>query len=501
MVKKRVPLHQNPRGFVDVDPDATNGAQVGVNLRGPDGQILTAAQVINPTGGSSGGPSSIASTIWKLIREVPSNIQKLAALIGAGFAARQSNGDWALRSLQEGAGIDIANPDGDAGNPTIGLEDVANSGTGTLLAISRDGKGRVTGTRPATITGTAGRVAVANGDASAGLPTIDLAPVSDSGAGVLLAITKDAYGRVTGTRQATITGTAQQINVANGTAAAGLPTLSLAAEVTTSLGKADTALQPGAVHNTALSGLQGGSSTERYHSTAIQNSSLAAVAVSGEICGLQMVWNSGTSITFTSGFAAIQSLGGLLSFPSPITKAGLSLSASTWYHAYGYSNAGTPDVEIVTTAPASTAFSGSARSKTGDTSRRYLGSLLTDASGNIYRFGQNGDEINYVVNLVAPFRVLSGGMATTRTNVALSGVIPVTSNYVIANTINNADQQVFIDIPEIGNSGAASRYTCLANQRTPIHAFVASRTLQYLYGVSPVGSGAFIDVWGYRFER
>lgn len=175
MAKKRVPLHQNPRGFVDVDPDATNGAQVGVNLLGPDGQILTAAQVINPTGGGSGGPSSIASTIWKLIREVPSNIQKLAALIGAGFAARQSNGDWALRTLQEGTGIDIANPDGDAGNPTIGLKDVANSGTGTLLAVTRDGKGRVTGTRPATITGTAQQIDVANGNAAAGMPTLELA--------------------------------------------------------------------------------------------------------------------------------------------------------------------------------------------------------------------------------------------------------------------------------------------------------------------------------------
>ncbi len=151
MAKKRVPLHQNPRGFVDVDPDATNGAQVGVNLRGPDGQILTAAQVINPTGGSSGGPSSIASTIWKLIREVPSNIQKLAALIGAGFAARQSNGDWALRTLQEGTGIDIANPDGDAGNPTISLADLANSGAGAaLVKITRDAKGRVSGTQSAT---------------------------------------------------------------------------------------------------------------------------------------------------------------------------------------------------------------------------------------------------------------------------------------------------------------------------------------------------------------
>jgi len=203
MAKKRVPLHQNPRGFVDVDPDATNGAQVGVNLRGPDGQILTAAQVINPNGGSSGGPSSIASTIWKLIREVPSNIQKLAVLIGAGFAARQSNGDWALRTLQEGTGIDIANPDGDAGNPTIGLKDVANSGTGTLLAVTRDGKGRVTGTRPATITGTANQIGVANGDAAAGLPTISLADLANSGVGAaLVKITRDAKGRVSGTQSA-----------------------------------------------------------------------------------------------------------------------------------------------------------------------------------------------------------------------------------------------------------------------------------------------------------
>lgn len=801
MAKKRVPLHQNPRSFVDVDPDATNGAQVGVNLRGPDGQILTAAQVINPTGGGSGGPSSIASTIWKLIREVPSNIQKLAALIGAGFAARQSNGDWALRSLQEGTGIDIANPDGDAGNPTIGLEDVADSGTGTLLAITRDIKGRLTGTRLATITGTAQQINVANGNAAAGLPTLTLAPevlsalaeavtalqpgdvtgpnsvkVTPNGSGgIILQLDNDqatpaalteygtnsagvrgwwrpalfeSTGVINGgalsinagnnarfdmaqavigytdwsvtptqptrvlltvgpfsaqvvtniaTANATYVGiqmpggtivqqtspftNAQRrtiaqigalvhsnntnINAINDQAAtiragvnqigdlmAAIGALNLTGNVysangnnlninktggsifkmgsnfqannldphvvsqgsqtaltfryrlsngtegadTTSINPNQYESAPGVLTNIPilgnqwhvqrisifqsgltriqygqqlyasaqaaingittdtftteqniaengilrcyliinrgllgllgsatfapvskfgaiqagsgsapdhnnLSGLQGGSTSERYHATAIENATLAAVAVSGEIFGLQMVWNSGTSITFTSGFAAIQSLGGLLSFPSSITKAGLSLSASTWYHAYGYSNAGTPDVEIVTTAPSASAFSGSARSKTGDTSRRYLGSLLTDASGNIYRFGQNGDEINYVVNLVAPFRVLSGGMATTRTNVALSGVIPVTSNYVIANTINNTDQQVFIDIPEIGNSGAASRYTCLANQRTPIHAFVASRTLQYLYGVSPAGSGAFIDVWGYRFER
>lgn len=119
-----------------------------------------------------------------------------------------------------------------AGSPSntavLSLAMVSDSGVGTLLAITRDEYGRVTGTKSATITGTTGRIVVTNGDASSGLPTIDLATIANSGAGSLLAITTDSYGRVTGTRSATITGTAQQIDVANGTAAAGLPTIALA---------------------------------------------------------------------------------------------------------------------------------------------------------------------------------------------------------------------------------------------------------------------------------
>lgn len=131
MGKKRVPLHQNPRGFVDVDPDATPGAQVGVNLLGPDGRVLTAAQVINPVdSGSSGGPSGISATVWKLIREIPLNIQKLAALVGKGIAIRRNDGEWALRTLQQGAEVAITNGDGEAGNPTIGLT------TGALASLA-----------------------------------------------------------------------------------------------------------------------------------------------------------------------------------------------------------------------------------------------------------------------------------------------------------------------------------------------------------------------------
>lgn len=178
--KKRVPLHQNPRGFVDIDPAATEGAVLGVNLRDSAGNVIRPQDVLNQPS-SGGSTNSIASTIWRLIREVPANIQKLAALGGKGFAVRRDDGEWALRTLQEGTGIDIANPDGENGNPTIGLEDLADSGAGALLAITRDAKGRVTGTRTATITGTTDQIDVANGTAAAGPPTLSLAAaVTDS---------------------------------------------------------------------------------------------------------------------------------------------------------------------------------------------------------------------------------------------------------------------------------------------------------------------------------
>ncbi|WQI22829.1 hypothetical protein U2S91_09425 [Stenotrophomonas maltophilia] len=123
MAKQRVPLHQNPRSFTTVEEGATKGAQVGVDLLGPDGTVLRPDQVINPA--TSTDPNANRVTVWKLIREVPGNLVKIAALVGKGFAARRGDGEWTLRTLQPGGAVAVTNGDGEAGNPVIGLTDDA----------------------------------------------------------------------------------------------------------------------------------------------------------------------------------------------------------------------------------------------------------------------------------------------------------------------------------------------------------------------------------------
>jgi hypothetical protein len=121
-----------------------------------------------------------------------------------------------------------------AGIVSFDLTDLTDSGAGVLLATTFDAKGRKTGSRAATITGTAGRVTVANGNASTGLPTIDLATVADAGGGVLLGLTRDSWGRVSGTHAITVTGTTNQVAVAGGTGSGAAITLSTPQDIATS---------------------------------------------------------------------------------------------------------------------------------------------------------------------------------------------------------------------------------------------------------------------------
>lgn len=224
------------------------------------------------------------------------------------------------------------------------------------------------------------------------------------------------------------------------------------------------------------------------------------------IDGLLMQWVSATALTVTAGAAYIEGAASIAKATADIAKSGLILSASTWYHVYLYLNAGTPDVEIVTTAPA-TPYAGTARSKTGDTSRRYVGSIKTDASGNIFNFQQSGHYIGYKHDHgAAPFRVLAAGVATVETTVSLAGVVPTTSRITQVYLLNLSNHLMGTGTPDDSAGGPPFAGIALIADMTRIivlHPLDSSQ--QMTYWLASLGAGltgsAYLDVYGYQYER
>ncbi|MFP3435921.1 hypothetical protein SB781_39850, partial [Paraburkholderia sp. SIMBA_061] len=60
------------------------------------------------------------------------------------------------------------------------------------------------------------------------------------------------------------------------------------------------------------------------------------------------------------------------------------------YHVYLFLDGTTPDVELSTTSPAAP-YWGTARTKAGDTSRRYIGSFRTGSTGAVVQFQHQSD--------------------------------------------------------------------------------------------------------------
>jgi hypothetical protein len=102
------------------------------------------------------------------------DLAALEALAGTGIAVRTTTDTWAQRSLTApAAGITISNNDGVAGNPTFALANDLSAleglaGTGIAVRTTTDTWAQ------RTITGTAGKITVTNGDGVAGNPTLTI---------------------------------------------------------------------------------------------------------------------------------------------------------------------------------------------------------------------------------------------------------------------------------------------------------------------------------------
>jgi hypothetical protein len=79
------------------------------------------------------------------VQAFSSELAALAGLATNGIPVRTASGTYTIISLQGTAGnVSVTNGDGVAGNPTVDLSAVANSGSGSFSKFTRDGFGRVT---------------------------------------------------------------------------------------------------------------------------------------------------------------------------------------------------------------------------------------------------------------------------------------------------------------------------------------------------------------------
>ncbi len=108
--------------------------------------------------------------------------------------------------------------------------------------------------------------------------------------------------------------------------------------------------------------------------------------------GLYLTRNSGTSITVGPGACFIPGLSTVVETLTSITVSGLSLTPSTTYYIYFTAVAGTPTVTVETVAPVAP-YRSNARTRTGDSSKRLLGSFTTDGTGAVPSFPETAPEV------------------------------------------------------------------------------------------------------------
>lgn len=239
------------------------------------------------------------------------------------------------------------------------------------------------------------------------------------------------------------------------------------------------------------------------------------LALQTYIAGLTPTWTStggsggtrGTNadhIQVDTGAAWIPSLGYMVNVPSALRPASnASLTASTWYYLYLYvDGANNPQVELVTTAP-SAVYKGDARTKTGDTSRRYLGACRIDSGSTILNFKWIGDNRVWYLQPVGGARVLSNGSATTETTVSCATVVPPTSHGFFGLYTNNSASQSFHSSTSEDNFALSSGSYLLtigpSNKSWVEHPLDSSQAFTYL--MSAASGSMFVDLLGYIEKR
>lgn len=193
-----------------------------------------------------------------------------------------------------------------------------------------------------------------------------------------------------------------------------------------------------------------------------------------------------------------------------VTLSGLT--PSSWVHMYAYlSTPQTPAIEVVATAP-STPYQGTARTKTGDTSRRYIGSLWVGSAGTIIPIrhgnpGQNANRVEFMGSnglANAAYVIVLNGVSQTPVVVDCSSMVPPVSTFLVMHVDNSATLPLYMGNPDMGTISATNFLrTVKAGGGGQMDIILnASQQLNYVFGAGLLGLGT-INIRGiaYFFDR
>lgn len=91
------------------------------------------------------------------------------------------------------------------------------------------------------------------------------------------------------------------------------------------------------------------------------------------IQGLTVRFNTASQFIVTPGRAWVPGANKVVTLATQHSQTVSGLTANAWHYVYLWDNAGTATIEVSTTAPDAAAYAGTARTKAGDNTRRFIG--------------------------------------------------------------------------------------------------------------------------------
>lgn len=244
------------------------------------------------------------------------------------------------------------------------------------------------------------------------------------------------------------------------------------------------------------------------------------------IDGLNISYVSSGTLSVQPGSAFVPSLGRMV-FVTGSINVNIPLVSTTvsgsWQHVYLSEVGGVASVQVTGTA-VDNPYAGVARTKSGDTSRRYIGSVYCDPNGQLYRWNSNVQgniwRLNWLEAVNAyPFQFANvSGTVTTSTALPVPWLVPPTNGLVIEfmvqtvhNLVTAGDNVMSISdgsdsstssiiseaLTRMTNGAAATTNIQLAS--VPIK--ITANTLKYTHQNVAGTNGGFFRARGVNIQR